>query len=78
MGLKNKAWQVTKLEESRNSLLQENKQLMENISSLQLQIMDHNRTSLSLSSIELPKVCFLDLLNGRCFPLCFSMITDRE
>ena len=61
MGLKNKAWQVVELVESRNNLLQENHQLVENISSLELQVKDFKNISIHPSD-ELTKVCFLNLL----------------
>lgn len=61
MGLKNKAWQVVDLVESRNNLIQENHQLVENISSLELQIEDFKNISIHPLD-ELTKVCFLNLL----------------
>lgn len=45
MDIKIKAWQVVELEELRNSLLQENQLLTENISGLQSQILNLERTA---------------------------------
>ncbi|EXB74409.1 hypothetical protein L484_004230 [Morus notabilis] len=54
--LKNKAWQVVELEESRNNVLQENQQLLENVSSLQLQIKDLHSIASTQSSDEFTKL----------------------
>lgn len=60
--LKNKAWQVVELEESRNNVLQENQQLLENVSSLQFQIKDLHSIASTQSSDEFTKVSILNLL----------------
>lgn len=62
MELKNKAWQVVELEESRNGVLQENLQLKENISSLQLQIEDLQSFASIQSLDEFTKVSILNSL----------------
>lgn len=57
-GIKNKAWQVMELEEFRNSILQENQLLKENISSLHLQIKElEESASSSHASTENTEVC---------------------
>lgn len=56
---KTKAWQVLELEQSRDNLVQENQQLMGNLSSLELQIKDHESVSSSRASVEGAKVSFL-------------------
>lgn len=62
MELKNKAWQVVELEESRNGVLQENLRLKENISSLQLQIKDLQSIASIQSLDEFTKVSILNSL----------------
>lgn len=56
MEIKNKAWQVSELEDFRNSILQENQLLKENISSLQLQIKELESVSSARISTEITKV----------------------
>lgn len=56
-GITNKAWQVVELQESKNNLLQENQQLMENKSSLHLQMNDLQSIASAQSSEEFTKVC---------------------
>lgn len=59
MEIKTKAGQVLELEQSRDNVVQVNQQLMENSSSLQLQIKNLESVSSTPSSDELPKVGFL-------------------
>lgn len=59
MEIKTKAGQVLELEQSRDNVVQENQQLMENSSSLQLQIKNLESVSSTPSSDELAKVGFL-------------------
>lgn len=59
MEIKTKAWQVLELEQSRTNLVQENQQLMGNLSTLELQIKDLESVSSTRSSVEVAKVSFL-------------------
>lgn len=52
------------LEESRSNLLLENRQLMENVSSLQLRLQNLETSASAHSSDGLMKVCFLNLVCG--------------
>jgi len=66
MEIKNKAWQVAELEESKNNLLLENHQLKENVSGLHsiIQNLENSRSS-SASEDASAKVCL-------CYLLCLK------
>jgi len=66
MEIKNKAWQVAELEESKNNLLLENQQLKENVSGLHSTIQNlENSGSSSASQDASAKVCL-------CYRLCLK------
>lgn len=66
MESKNKVWQVSKLEESKNSYLQENQRLKDNILELQGQILLLENASSVDHSDEQRKVCFLCIESIEC------------
>lgn len=66
MESKNKVWQVSKLEESKNSYLQENQRLKDNILELQGQIHLLENASSVDHSDEQRKVCFLCIESIEC------------
>jgi chaperonin cofactor prefoldin len=57
MEIKNKAWQVAELDESKNNLLLENQQLRENISGLHSTIQNLENSISSASQDASAKVC---------------------
>jgi uncharacterized protein YlxW (UPF0749 family) len=57
MEIKNKAWQVAELEESKNNLLLENQQLRENMSGLHSTIQNLENSISSASQDASAKVC---------------------
>lgn len=66
MEIKNKAWQVAELEESKNNLLLENQQLRENVSGLHSTIQNLENSSFSSASQDASvKVCL-------CYLLCLK------
>jgi chromosome segregation ATPase len=65
MEIKNKAWQVAELEESKNNLLLENQQLRENVSGLHSTIQNLENSSSSASQDASAKVCL-------CYLLCLK------
>lgn len=70
MEIKNKAWQVAELEESRNNLWLENQQLKENVSGLHSTIQNlENSSSSSASQDTSAKVCL-------CYLLCLKSTVD--
>ena len=64
MEIKNKAWQVAELEESRKILLLENQQLKENLSGLQAKIGNLEKSGSSLLNAS-AKVSFVGILYYR-------------